>query len=307
MLNFVTRSSNEADRSRQWCALTRAEHVRFGDAREASLRGGDFGDVRLCLVSMGKHHIVQGPAAHSNQDRPTLKFIFQECGEATIRQGSREFLLAPGQWHVIRKDLPYELDSADQSRQLCITLSSEALGVDAQAWHAWQTPRSYLGGGAQILHASSTASIMCGSNLSEQDCKRLGAQVAQLIGISVRSDTGGAMPDPREAKRRELLDYIDRTLADPDLNVERLAREFGCSVRTIHKLFEDQPTTVVRTIWDKRLERCRSELQDAALASRSITEIAHEWGFSDSQHFSRSFRNKYNSSPRNYRAMHLLD
>jgi AraC-like DNA-binding protein len=33
----------------------------------------------------------------------------------------------------------------------------------------------------------------------------------------------------------------------------------------------------------------------------SITQIAYRWGFNDAAHFSRSFREAYNTSPRNVR------
>ncbi|HWJ69444.1 MAG TPA: helix-turn-helix domain-containing protein, partial [Sphingobium sp.] len=63
-------------------------------------------------------------------------------------------------------------------------------------------------------------------------------------------------------------------------------------------------TTVGRLIWERRLERCRSDLSDPACQHQSITAIAYRWGYSDSQHFSRSFKTRYNVSPRTYRQIH---
>lgn len=303
--NFVTRAANRSERSRQWCALTQAYHVRFDDEREASLRGGDFGQVRLCLVSMGKHHMVQGSEASATSMPPTMKFLFQECGEATVRQGPRTSHVRSGQWCALRKDMPFEIEAFEHSRQLCVTLPCEVVRREDRDWRWWQQPRSFLRGPAQILHASTSASILCGGSLSQADCKQIGIQVAQLVDMTLRDRDFGPAPDPRESRRRAILDFIDRNLADTDLSVSRLAGEFACSVRTVHKLFEDEASTVVRTIWEKRLARCRDELVDPAMSARSITEIAHEWGFSDSQHFSRSFKNHYNSTPSEYRNRHL--
>lgn len=64
--------------------------------------------------------------------------------------------------------------------------------------------------------------------------------------------------------------------------------------------------TVVRVIWDRRLERCREEIADPAMALRSITEIAHDWAFSDSQHFSRAFKQRFGMTPREYRNLHAM-
>ncbi len=51
----------------------------------------------------------------------------------------------------------------------------------------------------------------------------------------------------------------------------------------------------------RRLERCRIELCDPRRAERNITEIAFCWGFSDSAHFSRSFKRQFGVSPRMFR------
>jgi AraC-like DNA-binding protein len=113
--------------------------------------------------------------------------------------------------------------------------------------------------------------------------------------------------DVREGRRRAIFEHIDRNLADPELGIGSIARAFGISSRTIHKLFEGEAQTAARLIWDRRLERCREEMADPAMASRSITEIAHLWGFSDSQHFSRAFKQRFGVTPRDYRnlfAMH---
>jgi len=43
------------------------------------------------------------------------------------------------------------------------------------------------------------------------------------------------------------------------------------------------------------------ELCDPRSAERNITEIAFFWGFSDSSHFSRSFKQQFGVSPRTFR------
>ena len=50
-----------------------------------------------------------------------------------------------------------------------------------------------------------------------------------------------------------------------------------------------------------RLERCRRDLADPALAGETILAIATRWGLHDRAHFSRLFRAAYGCSPREYR------
>lgn len=304
--NFTTKAANRVERSRQWCALTRADFVEFEDDCQASIRGGDFGRLRICLVSMGRHRAVQGKLAEQPETKPTLKFLFQEEGVATIRQAGIEHDLQAGQWCVLRKDIHFEIEAPAHSRQLCITIPCGVVPNPRRGIGWWRRPRNFLRGPAQILHASASASVLSGGSLSQEDCEDLGGQIARMIHITIRAEHADEVLDVREARRRAILEFIDRKLDDPELGVGMIAREFNCSSRTIHKLFEGEASTIARTIWDRRLERCREEMIDAAVANRSITEIAHFWGFSDSQHFSRAFKLRFGATPRDYRAYHSL-
>ncbi|MBN9507000.1 MAG: helix-turn-helix domain-containing protein [Altererythrobacter sp.] len=304
---FATHAMNRTERSRQWCALTRADHVEFADDREASLRGGDFGQLRLCLVSMGSHRVVQARPAKASGGAPALKFLFQEEGNATVRQGGLENRIQAGQWCAIRKDIGYEIDAPGPSRQLSLTVPCELVPGQRRGIQWWRRPRGYLRGAAQILHASASASVLSGGSLSQKNCEQLGGQLAQMVEMTLCSDTQDSFPDLREERRRAVLEFIDDRLAESGLDVGQIAHEFGCSSRTIHKLFEGEAHTVGRAIWERRLERCRHDMIDPSLASRSITQIAHHWGFSDSQHFSRAFKARFGITPREYRTLYILN
>ena len=51
----------------------------------------------------------------------------------------------------------------------------------------------------------------------------------------------------------------------------------------------------------RRLERCRRDLADPALASRPVAAIAARWGFSSAADFSRAFRAVHGLPPAEYR------
>ena len=302
---FTTHASTRLERSRQWCARTKAHHVEFEDDREASMRGGEFGALRLCVVSMGRHRVVQ-PECGAGSLPPSVKFLFQEEGSAIVRQADRTHRLEVGQWCALRKDLPFELEAPEQARQLAITLPCSALAGPGRDPSWWRQARPFLRGPAQVLHACASASVLSAASLQAAERRLIGRQLVELIGMTIHASDMNALPDIREERRRAILTFIDGHLDDAGLSVVKIARAFGLSTRSVHKLFEGEPNTVARTIWDRRLERCRDEMVDPSLITRSITEIAHFWGFSDSQHFSRAFRQRYGLSPREYRNMFSL-
>lgn len=95
--------------------------------------------------------------------------------------------------------------------------------------------------------------------------------------------------------------YISQHLADPDLGAERIARAMFISVRQVYKLWETEPRPLGQWILERRLDAARHELTSQRGRSQTIAAIARRWGFADSTHFSRRFRQAYGMSPREWR------
>jgi len=89
--------------------------------------------------------------------------------------------------------------------------------------------------------------------------------------------------------------FIREHLRDPDLCIDQISGELGCSKRYLHMLFSERGTTVSDYIWQARLQNCRQELE--AHAGKTITDVAFSWGFSSSSHFSRVFRKYFGVVP----------
>ncbi|MCW3843426.1 helix-turn-helix domain-containing protein [Micromonospora yasonensis] len=114
---------------------------------------------------------------------------------------------------------------------------------------------------------------------------------------------------PTEVRRRALLSqihsHIRQHLGDPTLSPQLVADAHHISVRSLHRLFEAEETTVAAYIRDQRLERCRRDLTDPALRDLPIQVVAGRWGFRDKAHFSRTFRAAFAETPQAYRTHHL--
>jgi hypothetical protein len=65
--------------------------------------------------------------------------------------------------------------------------------------------------------------------------------------------------------------------------------------------FIEEQWSVSQYIRRQRLERCRADLIDPRLADRSISSIAHGWGFGDLGGFNRVFRATFEATPRDIR------
>ena len=95
---------------------------------------------------------------------------------------------------------------------------------------------------------------------------------------------------------------INQSLNESSLNPVSLANQLSISVRQLYRLFEEQGDSVCRFIQRSRLNRSAADLSNPRLRNESITDIAFKWGFTDSAHFSRTFKKHFERSPRDYRA-----
>jgi AraC-like DNA-binding protein len=113
--------------------------------------------------------------------------------------------------------------------------------------------------------------------------------------------------EPRAAPAPALLAqvkvHIERNLGDPRLGPASIAAALYVSPRYLHRIFRAEGCTVSEWIRRARLERCRRDLADPALARETILAIAARWGMPDSAHFSRVFKAAYGCSPREFRAL----
>lgn len=112
-----------------------------------------------------------------------------------------------------------------------------------------------------------------------------------------------------ESRGRTLLlrvrAFVGERLHDPDLTPGAIAAAHHISTSYLHRLFQEEDTTVAAWIREQRLERARRDLADPALAAVPIHGVAARWGFDHAAVFSRSFRAAYGTAPRDYRFLAL--
>jgi AraC-like DNA-binding protein len=142
-------------------------------------------------------------------------------------------------------------------------------------------------------------------------CDEIGTELAESL-LAIMSAcchmnwrTGEAQDSDLVAKQEKIKQIINQNLQTPDLCVGRLAKQFGFSIRYIQRLFSEGDCTVSKYIRRQRLEGCKKQLADPAWLNRGITEIAFNWGFNSSAHFSRVFKEQYGISARDYRKQAL--
>lgn len=111
----------------------------------------------------------------------------------------------------------------------------------------------------------------------------------------------GDARDPQRALLRDIREYIDARLGDPDLTPTSIAKAHFISTRHLHAIFTNENVTLASWIRERRLEHIRRDLVDPLFASEPINRIAARWGLVDAAHFSKAFKLRFGMGPRAYR------
>lgn len=236
-------------------------------------------------------------------------FILQVRGQTAFNHYGNQIALEQGDIALCNNNAQYELKHGDRSDLLLFRVPT-----------------------AILKETIPTPDFLCGVKLHRDEGL---ASTAAAMAMDIASkDEGQLSADLRERAGRHLLDvlassyapladkhssasaimsgrfwkvklFIEEHLRDPALSPSLIARKLQLSDRYLRMIFSvsDEPPSAY--ILRRRLEECARQLRDPKWASHSITEIAFNWGFNSAPHFARSFRVRFDNSPRAYRQKHL--
>jgi len=265
------------------------------------------GPVRVSEVAADPQHVVRSPRQIARDPEDALLVSLQVDGTGRVEQDGRVAALAPGDLALYDSARPYVLHFDGAFRQHVLQFPRAALRERVRDPERLTAVRVAGTGAGAVAGAFLRAVLAHADELDPIAAERLGAQALDLFAVALSLGAEGAGParvDPaaqRLALRRRVHALIEAHLADPLLSPASVAAALHLSVRTLHKLFEDQPETVARLIARRRLERTAADLADPRLAGRTVTWIAFSWGFRDAAHFSRAFRQRYGVAPVEHR------
>lgn len=233
------------------------------------------------------------------------KVTIQLSGRSEIIQEQRAAILQPGDWGLYDTTRPYQVSVDQDAHFLVLQISTSNMSVwQPYLQRAVARPYSARHGSARIAMETLQLALTESPSLSSTAMRHVANSVLEMIGLNIFEQSGASsmsdLDDVRHAQFRNIRQYIDDNLHDPDLSVMAIANRFRVSRRYLYKLFSGQSLTPADYILGARLERCRDLLADTAM-TRQISEIAYQYGFSDSTVFSHAFRRRFGMSPSEWR------
>jgi AraC-like DNA-binding protein len=278
----------------------------------ARLRSADLGLVQFNELWASDPFVARRTSKHiAGTDAEYLKVSVQLSGFSMVSQGGEHITLRPGDFILYDTARPYQIRGAASSRMQTLMFARDSLRLSPSQLQ-WLTTRRISGrDGLGSLVAQYVANLArqldtvgSGSwHLADATLDLLAAAFAEQL--THTGKTG--LLNGEAGLLRRIRTHIEHRLDDPDLDVPSIAAAHHVSVRRLQKLFADHEQTVTGWIRSRRIEHCRRDLANPALAELSVSSIAGRWGLFDPAYFSRLFKSTYGISPREYRVRALAE
>lgn len=276
-----------------------------------TLRVLDLGIVQVSLFTCPPLDSDRTPALIRRSDPEIYHLSAPQCGRMGVVADDRETLVGHGDLVLVNSSRPYRgrLDAEDGTVSAVEMLIPRALlslphGLgDRQV--AMRLPgRAGIGA---LLAQFLTGLLNDPTPYGPSDAARLGAVALDLANalIAYQLEANAAPETFQHSLATRVRGYIQQHLADPELTPERIAAAQHISVRSLHRVFRRENTTVSAYIRHQRLEQARRDLADPGLRRRPIHAIAARWGFRRPADFTRAFRTAYGVPPKDFRHLAL--
>ena len=263
------------------------------------------GSLLLCDISSSPQHVVRQSSHIQHCGRDVIELNLQLHGEGKVAQDGRECVTRPGEIVLYDSARPYELSFGGPFRLLYINFPKELFRSRfGLAEHVTARTIDGTSGVARFLSDYISALVLQSEEEDATFCDRLESHLGDLLVTALSALTRGSASD-RYCRTMALCrakTFIVENLRDESLSPAIVANTLGVSRRYLYDLFADEELPVGYWIRQRRLERCRLDIENVALSTRSLSDIAFSWGFSDAAHFSRAFRNYYGMSPKDCRS-----
>jgi AraC-like DNA-binding protein len=272
------------------------------ELRVIGLTAGALGSLQIGEVSGSAVDVHRTRATIRRGDPGMVKVALQLRGRGWVAQRDREAELAPGDFTVYDTSEPYRMRFEDDYMAFVMMFPRTAIKMSANRLSSTTAIpiRAHHGVGAYVSPFLKGLRQGLSAELLNPN-PRLEEAAIDLICASLSDNASEISGAPGATILVSAKSFIDTHHADPALNTSMVAAAHHISTRYLQMLFAAAGITVAGWIKERRLERCRHDLENRSLLRDSIGTICARHGYIDSAHFSRLFKERYGLSPRAFR------
>jgi AraC-like DNA-binding protein len=234
--------------------------------------------------------------------RESIVFHLQLNGASVQSQDKRKIILRPGDLVCTDSTRPVEVELLGEFTQLLVHVP-RSLVVDSfgptERFTCQELRHTSAVGFMLASYLDSVDAVL--DDVSEQAAESLSKIATSLITATLAEMLATELDHtswPRQAALYRAQLFIRANCRNPELTPTEVAAALKMSVRYLQTLFRDFGKTPSDYLWECRLTSSKNDLENPALRSLPIGEIAWRNGFVDVSHFSNRFRQAYGVAPR---------
>jgi AraC-like DNA-binding protein len=276
----------------------------------ALARSVDLGKVKLAALRYPTLDSTRTSKLVRASQPDNYQFVLTTAGDSIITQDRNESAVEPASFTFIDNCRPFvgrhHSTGPELAGSISILVPHQALPLPAnKVRRLLATSMPSDTGMAALLAQFMHRLAKHPEQYHASDAAVLGSMTVDLLTgtLAQRLDATDILPTEvhQRTLRMQIRSFVEKHLGDPELTPRTIATAHHISLRSLHRLFEDEDFTVAELIRRQRLERCRRDLVSPLMAGHPIYVVAARWGFPDKAHFSRLFRATYGMSPQDYR------
>jgi AraC-like DNA-binding protein len=278
----------------------------------AVLRASGLGAINVVVMDLQSIKVCRTPRLIRRADPDMFKVLLpvRGTGSFVVAQDGRQARLRPGEFALYDTRRPYEVELGvgehDAGQALTFMFPCPLLPLPpSQLRQLTAVPIPASAGIGTLTSQFLVQLARSIDQTSPAEAARLAVAALEVLASRLAHELDAMGWVAPETHRRALLTriqaFIQQRLGDPELSPGTIAAAHHISLRYLHKLFQEQGTTVAGWIRARRLEGCRRDLADPALAARPVAAIAAHWGYSSASHFGQVFRAAHGMPPQEYR------
>ncbi|MHA6781206.1 helix-turn-helix domain-containing protein [Pseudonocardia saturnea] len=238
---------------------------------------------------------------------PSIALAVMVHGRGRFGHAERQHLVGSGDLMLVDLTAPYDFGWSALGASYAVQLPIDLLGLPVEAvrrasGNLRASPLYDLVRRHVVDVTTNAAQIS-----ADPGAAAVGEATMQLARALIASAAGLDGP-ARDAHTVSLLtrvlSYVERHLTEPDLTAERIAHRHNVSLRHLYAVCAAGEVRLEQRIIARRLQGARTELATPAGRRRPIAAIARAWGFSNTAHFHRRFRQAYGVTPGEWRRGH---
>ena len=250
----------------------------------------------------GSRHVASRTRACINQFGDDFFMLFlQRAGRMGVSIGDEEIEVRPGDFFFYDARIPHRLSFEGPFDHVALRLPRTV--VD-QRWRSLRSRGCFqLVPSDPLAHIAAATLDAAASNIRRMSDDDLAVAVENVVdlfsagaakiglGQAAGAIDGGSVPFARARA------IVQARLNDDRLGPETIAAEMGISRRTLGKMFEQHGIGIMEYVILERLERAARDLTSPSQRGISVTEIAYRWGFKNTSHFCKRFRDHFGMAP----------